>query len=260
MYESLKIAVLILLLAASSACDKEIPAQNEDLEFFDFFNPFYLIPQSALNQSCVIDVKVDAMGEKEFIARIDRITNDTGNGIMYSNPLIRNRVAYLAPIKCGKLSQKGAYFPTKYFNQVFSYTKINASEHPYAVSSSEFAMKKLMADLKNAAVAVEFDFDRPTSEEVGKKKITDIFCVASENMKMQSRFGLPFIYILVWDHSILYLYNTYSIDTELVQYLVESGLGECGVSYGFQIRALNTTELNYASTIVVAPAVPSTRN
>ncbi len=258
MFKLVKMAVPMLLLAVCGACDREISQESreislesDDMEFFEFFNPFYQIPESALDQLCVVDVKVGPMGEKEFIAKIDRISDDTGNGIMYSNPVTRDRVVYTAPVDCGKLKQKGAYSPTKYFDQVLSFKKTNASEHPYAASPSEFVMKKFVADLKNAAVAAEFDFDRPASKGVGEKQITDLLCVSNANLRAQSRFGLPFTHIFAEDHSILYLYNTYSVDTELVQYLVESGLSECRAKYGFQIRALNNTELNYVSTITV---------
>lgn len=251
----LKIAASILALATCAACG-EAPSgeasSQEKAEILEFFNPFYSLPESALTQSCVIDVQVRAIGEERFLAALDRIAEETGNGIMYSDPTRRDRVLYVAPDDCDNLDKKDAYSPTKYFNRVSNSAKTRASEFPYFVSSSRDGQITSAADLKNAAFAAELEFVDPSNKEEAQRQGTDHFCVINANLRMLSRYGLPLLLILARDNSILYVYNTQPVGEDLVHFLVERGLGECGVKYDFRVRRLNNTESNELSKITVA--------
>jgi hypothetical protein len=246
MLKSLKVAVPVVALATCVVCgESQSYEQGRDLEFF---NPLYGMPESDFAYSCVVDVKISAMKEEAFLATLDRITEDTGNGIMYSSPDKRDRVAYIVPVDCDEIETENAFSPHNYFDIVSNVTKTRAGEYPFLFRLADYnPQRKLVADLNNAAFAAELAFAQLSSEEEMQRQWGDFFCIQNANIKAQTQYGLPLTYIMVRDSSLLYIYNTYPVNSDLVYYLVERGFDECGVKFRFKVRKLNTVEMDELS-------------
>lgn len=253
----LKIIAPVIFLTLCSACDKqpvaqdvkpETPVDDDRLNLFELFNPFYLDPD--LDQLCIIDTQFLPMEEQEFEDVIDRIAADIGIGVAYSNPVRRNRIVYGAPQSCDDFEQNGAYSPAQYFDHITSVSTTNANEHPHAVETFDYT-KELVADLENAAIAANFDLGPFVSKEVLDKQADEIVCVLNNSTLAKNRYGLPFTYIHIYDDAILYVYNAPSIDESLVPFLVERGLEECEANYAYEFRPLNDEQARNLKKITI---------
>lgn len=242
------IGLFLLVLACSSGEEESAAAPHKNLEFF---NPYYVMPEADRVQSCVVDAVFDDMPEDAFIAALDRIIEHTEYGILYSDMTRRDRVIYVAPVVCDLVSGKAQYSAGAYFESVRSETHKPAADYPFIVNDPELVYDNLIADLDNAAFAVDLTFPEPAGDEESLAYYEKFICVLDDSVILQREYGLPLIHVSLQSDALQYFYNMEPDNRDLVVWLTEHGLRACGENNQYTVRALNEKEQALAAAIFV---------
>ena len=235
-----------LVLACSSGQEDSAIAPHKELEFF---NPFYVFPEEFRDQSCVIDALIGKMPEDAFIASLDRIIEHTNAGIYYSDMSRRDRVIYVAPVACDRLSGETEYSAGAYFKTVRSETHKPAADYPFLMDAPEADWDNLFADLDNAAFAVDLTFPEPESEEESLALFEKVLCVSDDGARLQKEYGLPILQTSIHNDALIYIYNMNPADTDIVVWLVKHGLRACGLNFPYTVRDLNGQERAHSAAV-----------
>ncbi len=245
-----KLISIIALLAVYS-CNRTVDLQEAQLDFFEFFNPIYKIPDSMILQSCVVDVNFEPVSEREFGYKVDQIVAETGAGILYSNPVARNKIIYVAPAQCDLLKAKG-FFPSNFFEKIIAFNTTDATDHPYVIRESDLASNIFQGDVADGTLAAYFEFKPPKTKEIAEQQVSDLSCVLNANANAKSHYGLPITYILMFEHSILYVFNSISYEESTVKFLIDDGQRSCGIHYDIELRKPTFSEQEYLSNLVAS--------
>lgn len=238
------ILVLVFLFSLSACAAGQEDSIYDEVGFLNLFNSFYYVPEADLDNTCLVDVKLTGMGEEGFLATLDRIIEDTGNGILYSNLVRRDRVIYVVSVACNELGMEHRFSAQSFFGgNLEDFAHAHARGNSLITTSMELDFSEIKVDLNRAAFSAELLFSQPLNNEEADKQSAALFCVLESSQKTYTDYSLPFVYIAVKDNSLVYIYNMYKEEPLLIRYLVEEGLEKCGVEYQFEVRALNEGEL-----------------
>lgn len=239
----LKVVSIILLSALVLACSpREQESVDKPHQNLDFFNPLYVLPEEFRDQSCIVDAVIGKMSEDAFIAALDRIIEETDAGIVYSDMARRDRVLYVAPVACDRLSGEEQYAAGAYFELVRHETHKSAVGDPFFMDVPEADWDNLFADLDNAAFAVDVTLPEAEGEEESLAIFDKLFCVTNDSARLQKEYGLPMLQSSLHGDALMYIYNMAPADTGLVVWLVKHGLRECELDAPYRVRGLNEEE------------------